>query len=125
MQEQRKDETFAQALAALPAQAQEASRRDDAFWRVQRLAISGRVRQVPGPYAQLRWAVTFAGLLLAAALLNQPVPAPEPLTAQTDSDHQLLLQVQQALRQPMPEALAPAELLVAEMNSALQTQGNP
>ncbi len=125
MQEPWNDESFARALSGLPAQAGEAGQRPDAFWREQRLGISARIERAPAPHAGVRWGLALAGLLLVATMLNQPAPQFDTQAAPSDPDHELMLAVQQAVRRPIPEALAPAELLVAEMNSALSAQGNP
>jgi len=125
MQEHWNEEEFSQALGELSTHAAAAAERPADFWRAQRLAISARIERAPGPHARTAWTLAFAAMVLFAVLLAQPAAVPQPTVAQVDPDHELLLEVQQAVRRPLPEALAPAELLVAELNSALKAQSNP
>ncbi len=115
------------AFHALPQFAAESAQRNDAFWREQRLAISARIARDPGPYARLTWSLAFASLVLIAALLNPAGTSQSTLhaNAAADPDHELLMNVEASVRRRVPEALAPAELLVAELDSAVKAQGNP
>ena len=118
-------DSLAGALAGTASAARETAERPADFWRAQRLAISARVAKTPGPYARVAWTMAFAAMLLAAVTLNQP-PAPERAEMATfDPDHELLVQVEKSMRRRVPDALAPAELLVAEMNSAIRQEANP
>jgi hypothetical protein len=113
------------ALKQMPQQAEQAAQRDETFWRAQRLAIYQRVTQAPGPRATLHWALALAALLLFAVLLNQPATESALRAgAQLDPDHELLLQVEETVNRRVPAALAPADLLVAELNSAVKAETN-
>ena len=116
------------ALAELPQQALRVAERDDMFWRTQRSVISERVARTPGPRAVLQWSLAFAALLLVAVLMNQPFSVQPVDTARatvTDPDHELLLQIEQTMNRHVPDALAPADLLVTELSSAVKEQSNP
>lgn len=113
------------ALGTVPGQAQHAAQQSHSFWRAQRLAVSARIARAPGPHARLAWSVAFAAMVLAAVLLNRPVENADAVVAQTDPDHELLVSVEQSVRRRVPEALAPAELLLAELNTAAKAQPNP
>lgn len=114
------------AFSAQSALAAGATVRTDGAWRAQRLAISARIERAPGPRAAFHWTLAFASLLLAAVLMNQPVTqAPVEIARTADADHVLLVQIEQATRRSVPSALAPAELLVSELNSAVKQQANP
>lgn len=115
------------AFHGLPQFAAESAQRNDSFWREQRLAISARIARDPGPYARFAWGLAFASLVLLAALLNPAGTSQATLhaSAAADPDHELLMDVEASVRRRIPEALAPAELLVAELDSAVKAQGNP
>lgn len=116
------------ALAELPEQTHNAAQQNDAFWRAQRLAISARIRRAPGPRAALHWSLAFAALLLFAVLMNRPYSMGQTAVTEavaTDPDHELLLQIEQTVNRRVPAALAPADLLVSELNSAVKQELNP
>ena len=116
--------TLRAAFDTLPAHAQQGAQQTDAFWRAQRLAISARRITAPGPHARTTWSLALAAMVLAAVLLNRPVENSLHVALQTESDHDLLVAVEQSVRRRVPEALAPAELLVAELDSAAKLHGN-
>jgi hypothetical protein len=78
------------------------------------------------PLAVLTWAprLVLATLVLAVTIMTyMPNPAAPPAPAQTD-DQALLLSVDEALNRSVPQALAPAEFIVAEANQSGGTNQN-
>lgn len=111
------------ALAGFGEAARDAAERPEAFWAWQRGAIAGRLAAKKTDSRRLVWAGAMAVVvLLASALLRQPPP--EPVTAQVDPDHALLVDVERSMRSEVPEALAPATLLANEMSRAAERKTN-
>ena len=93
----------------------------DAFWEKQRTAIWVDIvtlqsrKQFPILARALGTAVlVVGGLLLGTA------PAPAPTRAQTDPDHELMIQLERTLQSEVPEALEPAALLAREITQNTQ-----
>jgi hypothetical protein len=115
-----------QALALMPQDARAAAELPADFWQDQQFAI-GRMLRTAQPLRPalpaLAWAATFVLLLCGLLLLgNSPVPAPVQTAA--DPDHQMLLEVEDALNSDVPEALEPAALLAQEIGSQMDTRSS-
>jgi hypothetical protein len=108
-------------LAALADWAREQSHRPEEFWLRQRAQIRARIAQSESAVrtrpARLAWATISAVILVAAILLNT-APKPNSPPSHVDPDHELLVQVEHALRADGPEALEPAALLIREISQA-------
>lgn len=99
------------------------SERPEVFWLRQRDSISRKVdRGAPRP--RLVWALASiaCAAILAAALIVEREPRVQ--VANVDPDHELLLDIERTLRQDVPEALAPAELLIEEIRLAVAAHTN-
>jgi len=107
-------------LADFGRAARQEAERDENFWARQRLVIASRVE-----HSARRWALTVVwGAVTATAAVavlwiastqtpDKPVPPPEPPKI---ADEQLLKHVEAALERGTPEALAPAEVLIRELD---------
>jgi hypothetical protein len=104
--------------------------RSPAFWEQQRAAILSRIsadEQHPqSRVSGFAWAVAAAVIVIGSFMLQTgPAPSPEIQRVQTETDGQLLQQVESAMESGGPEALEPAALLAEEIeqhsnaNSAL------
>ena len=100
-----------------------AAKRPEGFWQAQRTAIARHWSGRPVP-RRLVWAVATACVVLAAALLIEKTPSPEPV-AQADADQTLLVDVQRSVRRELPRALEPAALLAQEVSRSAERQSNP
>ena len=116
-----KQERLRRVLAELPSLARVAAQNTDAFWEKQRTAIWVDIvtlqsrKQFPILARALGTAVlVVGGLLLGTA------PAPAPTRAQTDPDHELMIQLERTLQSEVPEALEPAALLAREITQNTQ-----
>ena len=96
-----------------------ASERPAEFWQRQRLAIREQTamaqRRLASPPPILAWAGA-AAVIAVASLLVGVTPSPAPPSAQTDRDHELLLDVERMVQSDVPQALAPAALLAQEIS---------
>lgn len=118
-------ESTAAAAASLKRDVSERAAMAEHFWTRQRAHIAARTSAARG---SLRWAlagglalVAVAGALIFGQPRDSAPSASLPATAQDqaiDPDEQLLLEIQHSLRHESPEALAPAALLVQEIDSA-------
>lgn len=96
------------------------TRHDEAgeeFWQQQRRDTWKRIddARVAPHSSGLRWGLASAALILLAAMLsmnsgNRP-PQPKPVVAETDPDHELLLEVERIVQSNGPIALEPAGLM--------------
>ena len=94
----------------------EGAERPAGFWFAQEQAIQGRLAR-RGTAQRLAWAVAMVTVALATALSFEPrQPARPPVPY--DPDHELLVQVQESVRRPVPRALAPASLLAEDLREA-------
>jgi hypothetical protein len=134
------DATAREHLAACPACCEEAkslrlllsryaktnhatAERPEGFWQAQQTAIARHWSGRPVP-RRLVWAVAAACVVLAAALLIEKTPSPEPM-AQADADQTLLVDVQRSVRRELPRALEPAALLAEEVSRGTGSLSNP
>jgi hypothetical protein len=107
-----------------------ASERPAEFWQRQRSAIREQAgsaqRRLAAPLPTLAWAAA-AAVIAVASLLVGVTPSPPPPSAQTDPDHELLLDVERMLQSDVPQALAPAALLAQEISrqEISQNRTNP
>ncbi len=93
-------------------------------WAAQRARIHARIGSTRET-SSLRIALaTIAALLVIASglLISQPTsPAPkQPIVAQQISDQQLLADIDDTLANPLPDALAPVELISQDLDRSLQ-----
>jgi len=100
-----------------------AAKRPEGFWQAQQTAIARHWSGRPVP-RRLVWAVAAACVVLAAALLIEKTPSPEPI-AQADADQRLMMDVQRSVRRELPRALEPAALLAQEVSRSAERQSNP
>ncbi len=101
------------------------AKRPPHFWAAQRAHIRERV---VGREKRPFWLViaTTAALFVLAALLLQRSPAPTVNVAHHSnaiSDQQLLADIDETLSNPMPEALAPADLIAQDIDRSLKASG--
>jgi hypothetical protein len=112
-------------IAALAESWRRAGERPEAFWTAQRAAVRERIqRSEQRASLRLAWAGSAALVAVAVGLLMQ-APAPASAAANYDPDHDLLVGIEQAVRRPVPEALEPAQLLVSELESSVETVPKP
>jgi hypothetical protein len=115
-----------QSLALMPGNLRAAAELPADFWQDQRFAIARMLRSAPAPrpaLPALAWAATFV-LLLCGLLLLGNSPKPAPAQASADPDHQMLLEVEDALNSDVPEALEPAALLAQEIGGQMETRSS-
>ncbi len=105
------------------AETTHAAKRPEGFWQAQQTAIARSWSGRPVP-RRLVWAVAAACVVLAAALLIEKTPSPEPM-AQADADQTLLVDVQRSVRRELPRALEPAALLAQEVSRSAESLSNP
>lgn len=113
------------ALAELPEWLRASAQQPELFWRKQQAAIRGRIvaaRRIVWPILAAS-AGALALLVFAFALLHEGAPAPPVPTAQTVSDQDLMIAVEQDVQTSVPEALAPASLLADEISNAQSASG--
>jgi hypothetical protein len=94
-----------------------AAERPDIYWMRQRTAISGNLRHHAHTLKwrpALLWAPVSIVILVCFFLFTDKTKLPAPDFA-AGADHSLLVGVEQALYQDIPEALAPAAALVQEI----------
>jgi hypothetical protein len=108
-------------LAAVPRQLRLSSEQPEWFWQKQQAAI----RQRLGATRHLAWRLlpACAGVLgvavLGTTLLYHARPAAPPAAqAQSVSDQELMIAVEQAVQTDVPDALAPAALLADEISKS-------
>jgi len=119
---------FAAAADSVRAQARQVAEQPEAFWRLQRECINGRLaaRDFVHPWKRWVWVTaTVTLMLLASTLLPRNAVPPVQTAAQTDPDDALLLSVQQSIQSDVPQALRPAALLTQEMDRATASRRNP
>lgn len=93
------------------------------FWAAQRAKISAGLERENAGAVRWNWALAAAAVILLAIVLNwQGVPTrvEKVQRLSEDKDHQLLLEVEEAVQRPVPRALEPAMLLTAELDRAAQ-----
>lgn len=115
-------------LAALPEWLRSSTQQPEWFWQKQQAKIRERIATSRRAVWHLLTAsaCALALLVLAVGLLRggrAPVP-PAPI-AQTDSDQELMIAIEQDVQTSVPEALAPATLLADEIgNSQVNSTSN-
>lgn len=110
-------------LAGFASEARHEAERSEAFWSRQRLVIWSRIDQMARRRAlRLAWSAAAAAaatvvlwMTLAQVPDQHPVTPPPPPVAERVSDEVLLLRVEAVLEHPMPQALAPAEIITREL----------
>ncbi len=91
----------------------------DAFWEQQRASIWAKIDFAePRKFPVLAWASAAAVLVIAALLVS--IAPTVPPQAQTDSDHELMVQLERTLQSEVPVALEPAALLAREITQNSQ-----
>ncbi len=95
------------------------------FWSAQRAAIRGRITSRGHRSSAWMAFASVAALCLFAALMlvgvktppakNAPQPQQQVATAHADSD-QLMSEVQETIDNPLPDSLAPLDLLANDMD---------
>jgi|SRR5450755_523625 hypothetical protein len=115
-------------LAALPEWLRSSTQQPEWFWQKQQAKIRGRIAASRRAVWQVLTAsaCALALLLLAVALLRGGrAPSPPIASAQTDSDQELMIAIEQDVQTSVPEALAPATLLADEIgNSQVTSRSN-
>jgi hypothetical protein len=110
-------------LDGLPKAAREAAERDELLWDRQREAIWSRIRQHEKQQRRLAGVLTLATtaamLMVSTYLVSRRAAPPAPAHARqqtVDPDQELLMAVEDAVRNGGPAALEPAALLAEEIN---------
>jgi len=96
------------------------------FWAAQRAnihaGISGEQRRFSLRFALASTAALF--VIAGAMLTSSHGPTPSGVTtATTISDQELLADIDETLTNPVPDALAPADLLAQDLDRSLQASG--
>ena len=115
-----------QALSLMPGDAHAAADLPSDFWLDQQFAIGRMLRAAKESrpaLPTLAWAATLV-LFACGLLLLGNGSAPISPQATADSDHQMLLEVEDALNRDLPEALEPAALLAQEIGSQMDTRSS-
>jgi hypothetical protein len=113
-------------LAGLADSARAASEQPDIFWERQLLSVQRRLanlRETKVKSARLAWAAVLALVLIASFVLRTGSRVPVQPNV-SDSDRELLVQVQEALDGDVPQALQPASLIAHEIDQAAQPRSN-
>jgi len=108
-------------LGELPSLARVVAHNTDTFWEKQRTAILADIvaPQSRKQFPILVWTLGVAVLVVAGLLLST-APAPAPTRAETDPDHELMIQLERTLQSAVPQALEPAALLAREITQNAQ-----
>lgn len=107
-------------LQALREETRAASEKPEVSWIRQRVAIAGKRLRQRSVSPRLAWA---AGLALVAGLGSLYVTREQPagrIVALADPDHQLLMDVERAIRRDLPLALEPAALITRDLDRATE-----
>ncbi len=98
-----------------------AAERPAFFWKTQQNAIMARVSQ-PQPVRRMWvWVPATMAILMCLFFFVENSKAPTPDIA-AGSDQNLLIDIERALDQDCPDALAPASLLGGEIDRALNSR---
>jgi hypothetical protein len=111
-------------LGALPEWLRSSTQQPEWFWQKQQAKIRGRIAASRRAvwHVLTASACALALLVLAVFLLRGGrVPAPPAPIAQTDSDQELMIAIEQDVQTSVPEALAPATLLADEISNSQGT----
>lgn len=136
----QQQDAFAVALGQFRESMHESAKRPDAFWARQRVAIREHLRTPDMAHPinaahranaahqrppALIWAASGLMLLLCVLLFSEKNPIPAVSFA-AGADHDLLIEVERALRRQCPDALAPAGMLSQELAAdVMQTEKIP
>jgi hypothetical protein len=96
------------------------------FWAAQRANIRERIRGERRRFSlALALASTAALFAIAGAMLagGHSVPPTQMVKVNTISDQQLLADIDETLTNPIPDALAPADLLAQDLDRSLRASG--
>ena len=96
------------------------------FWAAQRASIRERIRGERRRFSlRLALASTAALFAIAGAMLagGRSVPPTQMVKGNTISDQQLLADIDETLTNPIPDALAPADLLAQDLDRSLRASG--
>jgi hypothetical protein len=118
---ERESEEFKNGLRIFSDSLRAAAEKPDAFWTNQRARIAARLQHTSPALKRrmaLLWAPAAIMVMLCLFFFVQDSKAPAPDFA-TGYDQKLLIEVEQALRQESPIALAPAGLISQEIQQAL------
>jgi hypothetical protein len=108
-------------LAELPSLVRVVAQNSDAFWDKQRTAIWANIVTLqPRKQFPILACALGAAVLVVAGLLLSTAHAPAPTRAETDPDHELMIQLERTLQSEVPEALEPAALLAREITQNTQ-----
>ncbi len=98
------------------------SERPDWFWGRQRAAIrerigSGRRRSSAWmAFASAAALIVFAVLMLGGGVTGPTRTMPVAKTAHVESDQQVMVEVQETIDNPIPDSMAPLDLLAQDMD---------
>ena len=96
------------------------------FWAAQRARIRESIRGERRRFSlRLALVSTAALFAIAGAMLagGHSVPPTQMVKANTISDQQLLADIDETLTNPIPDALAPADLLAQDLDRSLKASG--
>jgi hypothetical protein len=98
------------------------------FWAAQRANIRAGIATNHHRWSlRVALASTAALFVVAAAMLagsHAPAAIPQSVTTATNiSDQELLADIDETLRNPIPDALAPADLLAQDLDRSLKASG--
>jgi len=113
-------ERLERGLLALRQETREACDKPaEAFWTRQRLAATeAPQRRLPSP--RFAWAAGLALLAGLGGLYLSREPATVSVSSVADPDHELLRDVERAIRRDLPKALEPAALIAVDLDRAAQ-----
>ena len=100
--------------------------RSSHFWAAQRANIRERIRGERRTFSlRLALVSTAALFAIAGAMLagGHSATPTQMVTAKTISDQQLLADIDETLTNPIPDALAPADLLAQDLDRSLKASG--
>jgi hypothetical protein len=105
---------------------QEQADRPAHFWAAQRANIRNRIRNEHRRFSlRVALASTAALFAIAGAMLagGHSTTPQQRVKAATISDQQLLADIDETLTNPIPDALAPADLLAQDLDRSLKASG--
>jgi hypothetical protein len=98
--------------------------RPDSFWLGQQRAVAETIGRRSAARPFLIWVLASLACVAVLSLALVMVREPRVPAAAVDPDHELLLDIERALRRDVPEALAPAEILIEEIQLALAARAD-
>jgi hypothetical protein len=129
LQIQSDEQALQDSLVELRSSARKIAERPEDFWQRQNAAIRARVGEAEGARRRRIPLVWAAAVLLACAgaalLRGGPAPKPvvqtRPAVVTPDSDQQLLIAVEHAVQNGVPDSLEPAAYLAEQIGQASRT----